>query len=45
MANVQDCYIVECEFELQSGYDVHFRISTLEKVMKNVAQPTKGLTI
>ena len=33
MANVLDCDIVVCEFELQSRYYVHFRIYTLGKGM------------
>ena len=39
MTKVQDCGLEVSEFELQSGYYVHFRTNTFEKIMKHPISP------
>ena len=42
MVKVMDYGIVECEFVLQSRYDVHFRANTLGKGMNPLILPAIG---
>ena len=42
MVKVLDCIIVECEFELQSRYDVNYRTNTLGKGLNSLILPPMG---